>query len=83
MYLKLEIFRNKEKVNEITTEDPKAIYKYIAQIYKGKEDKTTTKTTIKTSWGRIHEATQFFDQNRTQIKNITYTYKYIFEDVDL
>lgn len=83
MYLKLEIFRNKEKVNEITTEDPKAIYKYIAQIYRGKDEKTTARTTIKTSWGKIHEATQFFDQNRTQIKGIAYTYKYFFKEVDL
>ena len=43
MKMLIEIYRNGEKVNEITSTDKTEIYKKVAQIYNAKENKRTTK----------------------------------------
>lgn len=83
MKMKIEIFRNGEKVNELNTTSPKEIYKKIVQIYNAKETKRATKTTIKTSWGEILEATEIYKQDKTQINGIEYKYKYYFDGVEV
>ena len=83
MKMTTKVYRNGEQVNEIETTDPTEIYKKIAQIYKAREDKRTTRTTTKTSWGRIEEATETFNQDKTQLAGIKYKYHYIFESVEL
>ena len=83
MKMLIEIYKNNEKVNEITSTDAKEIYKKIAQIYNAKENKRTTRTTILTSWNNIHKVTEIYDQTKTQMQNIKYKYIYHFEDVEL
>ena len=83
MKMLIEIYKNNEKVNEITSTDAKEIYKKIAQIYNAKENKRTTRTTIQTSWNNIHKVTEIYDQTKTQMQNIKYKYIYYFEDVEL
>ena len=83
MKMKIDIFKNNEKINELNTTDPTEIYKKISQIYKAKEDKRTTRTTLKTSWGEILEATETYNQDKTQINGVSYKYKYYFENVEL
>lgn len=79
----IKIYRNNEQVNEITSTDATEIYKKIAQIYKAKADKRTTKTTIKASYSGILEATETYNQDKTQLSGTTYTYKYYFKNAEL
>lgn len=83
MKMLIEIFKNGEKVNEITSTEPVEIYKKVAQIYNAKEIGRTTKTTIKTGWNTIQEATETYNQNKTQINGVSYKYKYYFDGVEL
>ena len=78
-----KVYRNGKQVNEIETTDPIEIYKKIAQIYKAREDKRTTRTTTKTGWNRFEEATEIFNQDKTQISGTKYKYHYIFKDVEI
>lgn len=78
-----EVYKNGEKINELKTTSPKEIYKKIAQIYKSKEDRRTTRTTTRTSWGQILGATETYNQDKTQLMGITYKYIYTFENVEL
>ncbi len=78
----LKIYRNNEQVNEITSTDTTTIYKNIAQTLYTKETKRATKTQITRLNNEIN-IIQRFDQYKTQIQNITYTYKYKFVDVEL
>ena len=83
MKMLIEIFKNGEKVNEITSTEPTEIYKKIAQIYNAKESGRTTRTTIKTGWNTIQEVTETYNQNKTQINGVSYKYKYYFDGVEL
>lgn len=83
MRMLIEIYKNGEKVNEITSTEPAEIYKKVAQIYNAKENKRTTRTTIQTSWQEIHKATETYNQTKTQMQNITYKYIYSFEGVEI
>lgn len=77
MEMQLTIYRNGKQCNEINSTDPANIYKHIAQIYHAKDTKRASKTK-----GEI-KATQTFNQDKTQIDGITYTYKYKFVGVSL
>lgn len=83
MKMLIEIYKNNQKINEIKSTSPTQIYKKIAQIYKAKEEKRTTRTTVLTSWGAIHKATEIYNQEKTQITNTNYKYIYTFENVEI
>lgn len=81
MKMTIEIYKNKEKVNTMTSEDETRIYKEIAQILFAKEQKRATKTTIDYI-NNTFKSTQYFDTYKTQLKD-TYTYKTVVEGVSL
>lgn len=78
----LNIYKNNEQVNTIETTDETNIYKQLAQIFYTKETKRATKTTINRLNDNI-KVTQIFDPYKTMLENTTYTYKYVFEGVEL
>ena len=83
MKMTIFIYRNNEQVNKIETSDAAKIYFKIAEILKNKLYKNATKTTIKWASRAILEATEIFDQDKTQILNTKYKYNYIFNNVEL
>lgn len=82
MEMNLSIYRNKEKVNEIKSNDEKEIYKTIAQVLFCKDSKRATKTTIDYLNNNL-KIIQVFDQYKTQIENVQYKYEYYFYGVEL
>lgn len=83
MEMQLTIYRNGKQCNEINSTDPANIYKHIVQIYHAKDTKRASKTKIDISYNGEIKATQTFNQDKTQIDGITYTYKYKFVGVSL
>ena len=84
MFMKLEIYKNRELVNTIETENETEIYKTLCQCLYAKETKRASKTSIDYDYlNNTMKLTQHFDTTKTQLKNTTYTYKYIFEDIRL
>lgn len=81
MKMILEIYRNGEKVNTITSTDPATIYKNIAQVYRSKDTKRATAKATYTATG-IDKITETFKASETT-NNATYKYIYHFEGVAL
>lgn len=82
MKMILEIYKNKELVNKIESEDETYIYKIIAECFFQKLTKRVTRQTIDYSWNDLKGITSFYDETKTTL-NCTYTYKYKFENVSL
>jgi hypothetical protein len=79
--MKLEIFRNNEQINIITSTEEKEIYKHIAQCYRAKDTKRATVKIIYTFSG-IEKITETFKPSETTNGN-TYKYIYYFEGVQI
>ena len=78
----LEIYRNGEKVNEITETEAAAIYKTIAEIMLAKEYKRASRTQIDKLNDKM-KVIQTFDQYKTQLDGTTYKYYYKFEGLNI
>lgn len=83
MEMKIEIYKNGEKVNEINSTDAMEIYKKVAQIYNAKENKRTSRTTIQTGWNEILSATETYNQDKSSLMGVKYKYIYTFKGVQL
>ena len=81
MKMSIEIYRNDEKINTITSTDPATIYRNIAQAFRSKDTKMATVKTTYAATG-IDKITELFKPSETT-NNATYKYIYFFEDVTL
>lgn len=81
MRYNLDIYRDGEKVNTMTSADECAAYKELAKVLYSINTKRATRTSCK-KYGDALTVRQFFGREKTQLTN-TYTYIYTFEEVEL
>lgn len=81
MRYNLDIYRDGEKVNTMTSADECAAYKELAKVLYSINTKRATRTSCKKN-GDALTVRQFFGREKTQLNN-TYTYIYTFEEVEL
>lgn len=81
MRYNLDIYRDGEKVNTMTSADDCAAYKELAKVLYSINTKRATRTSCQKS-GDALTVKQFFGREKTQLTN-TYTYIYIFKGVEL
>lgn len=81
MRYNLDIYRDGEKVNTMTSADECAAYKELAKVLYSINTKRATRTSCKKN-GDALTVKQFFGREKTQLIS-TYTYIYTFQGVEL
>lgn len=81
MRYNLDIYRDGEKVNTMTSADECAAYKELAKVLYSINTKRATRTSCK-KYGDALTVRQFFGREKTQLTS-TYTYIYTFQEVEL
>lgn len=81
MRYNLDIYRDGEKINTMTSADACAVYKELSKVLYSIHAKRATRTSCQKS-GDALTVRLFFGREKTQLNN-TYTYIYIFEEVEL
>ena len=81
MRYNLDIYRGGEEVNTMTSAEACAVYKELSKVVYSIHAKRATRTSCQKS-GDALTVRLFFGREKTQLNN-TYTYIYIFEEVEL
>lgn len=81
MRYNLDIYRDGEKINTMTSADACAVYKELSKVLYSIHAKRATRTSCQKS-GDALTVRLFFGREKTQLNN-TYTYIYTFEEVEL